>query len=883
MFTEEYRKTEEHKPEDNEMFRASHLMILLTYSILSLILIGEGFLLSWETWAYVLILAGVVLGWGVYIRQALRPSVRLWVYSILMMVTYFYYGTHETSTYDLATVMLPLIMLYTMTGVKGFVLLCQGTFLLTYFYDIFFMLKKGVVFDSLMTTRTLMHVVVIMLAGWIAQIIIDRWGRVLRKSDSEIKALREGTERLNDFLASVSHELRTPVNAIIGITSLCIEKASDPQVKNDMISVRIAGKRMANQIGDILDYSEIDRKQLANNYDDYMIASVLSDVLEELRFFISPSLEVILDVDRNIPRVMSSDAEKIKKIIRHLMFNGICYTEKGGILVRLYGVKEEYGINLCIEVTDTGIGMDKQELEHIYERFYKGNPGHTGRIGGLGLGLSIVHGFVSSLGGFMNIESRPKVGTTVRVSLPQKVINDSPALYVENREKLRIGTFFRSDKFTNPQVREFYNTTVRNIARDMGAAMHWVDSIEKLMILNDSIKLTHLFIGREEYEENAAYMERLATKMVVVVVAHHLYSLPRNSKAYMMKKPFYSFPLVRYMSLMPGSYYETDSRLSFKGARVLVVDDEPMNIIVAEGIFSRYDMDTDCAYSGAEAVEKCGRNKYDLVFMDHMMPGMDGIEAMKRIRSVTGRDRKEMPVVVFTANAVSNAKKTFLAEGFDDFISKPIEKAELERVLRRLLPEKLMVVDGEAGYNWECRDRDILNAGMIRTMDEYTPPGPGFMLPGVYDSISPDPYMHIKSAGVDPDKGMEYCQHDEEFYRSIMMQFARDYEGKRANLENAFSGKDYRDYEIYVHALKSTSKTLGATALSELAFELEKCAGEAENDSVELSVESHEKLILLYEELVKAIEADAQLWTEGEDGDDGNDEDDEIMEFFPGE
>ncbi len=877
--------------EDNEMFQSSHLVVLVSFTILSGILLGESLLLGWEKWPLILVATGVFISWLLHIREAFNPLSRLWIYSLLMMATYFFYGIHDTSTFDLAAVMLAVMMLYTMTGVRALVYLCQGTFVLTYLYDILRMLKNGVAFDPLTTTRTIMHFIVIILAGWIARIIIDKWEKVLKSSGREIEELREGTERLDAFLASLSHELRTPVNAIIGITSLCIDREKDEDIRNDMVSVRIAGKRVANQVGDILDFSEIDRKHLTSNHDEYMLASVLYDFLEEIRFFIPTNLEVVLDVDSSIPRVMKSDAEKIKKIIRHLVFNSLCFTENGGIFVRFYCVREDYGVNLCIEVRDTGIGMEAIEQERVFEGFYKGDPEHSGRIGGLGLGIPIVQGFVKSLGGFMTMESKPGAGTTVKVCLPQGVVDDEKCLYVENIAELSIGLYFRTEKYSDPHVREFYGITVKNVAMDLGAALHWVDGLDKLRILNDTIKLTHVFIGKEEYEEDREFFEKMTEETVVIVVAHHLYPLPEDSGVMMMKKPFYSLPLIHYLEMKPGEKNESMERLSFKGARVLVVDDEPMNIIVALGIFGRYEIETDMAYSGFEAVEKCTINDYDLIFMDHMMPGMDGVEAMNRIRSEMRTRKNDAAIVAFTANAVSTAKKEFLAAGFDDFISKPLERAELERVLRRHLQDKLIVLEGEDPYNWECKDTDIAVSGVIITDSEYRAPGPGYPTSVTRtEKENEETFPNMKRLKVDQEAALAYCGRDEDFYRAVLKSFAADFAQKRVLIETAFENKDFENYEICVHALKSTSKTVGAFGLSELALGLEEAAKKAGAGDVSEAPkkEKHDKMMAMYEELVRAIMADIDMDPEeylGErvvkSDDTRADSDEEVFEFSP--
>ena len=269
----------------NEIFQTAHLMILLSYTLFATVLIGESLLLGWEKWALMLIGLGVVSGWLMHIMHILSEHQRLWLNSAMMMVAFFFYGIHQTSTFDLAVVMAAVIMMYTMTGQKLLITLCQITYYVTMTYELNTMTQAGVEFDALFVTRTLLHLWMIFMICWFSRTIIDKWTRVLNRSHREIEQLTDASDRLNDFLANVSHELRTPVNAVVGLTGICIDKVKDKEILSDLHAVRDAGDRVAEQISDILDYSEIDRGGLALNEEDYMLASVLSDLVTELRQF----------------------------------------------------------------------------------------------------------------------------------------------------------------------------------------------------------------------------------------------------------------------------------------------------------------------------------------------------------------------------------------------------------------------------------------------------------------------------------------------------------------------------------------------------------------------------------------------------------------------
>ena len=831
---------------NDELFISSHLMMLLTYTIFSVILVAEIFVMDWEKWMTFLILGGVLLSWYIYFSNIGSGRMRLWVCSLLMMATFFYYGTHDTSTFDLAVVICVVMFLYTMTGIHSLVTLCQLTYYITMAYEIINLAVGGMKFDSLTLTRTLLHVAVVTMTAWISRTIINKWQEVLGHSKEEITKLNESTGRLNDFIANVSHEIRTPINTILGLCDIEVSRETDRDRKNDLVAIEEAGKRIGEQISNILDFSEIDRNDVAVNYEDYMLSSVFNDLVSEIEPHRKKNIELVIDVEPSIPSVMNTDVDKLKKILWHLIINGIKFTNEGGVYVHVSSVSQVYGINLIIEVKDTGIGMDEHQLEMIYDDFYKADSGRDRTTGGLGLGMMIVHGFVKSLGGFMIIESSIGGGTSVRVSIPNRIIDPNPCMSIKDRESISLGAYLHFEKYPNPHVREFYDSMVRNIVTGLKVSMHRVDNLDSLRALVDNKKLTHLFAGPEEYNSAVEYMESLASDVLVTVVANpEELNRPTASKVRVMPKPFYCFPVVGILNSKPGDDVFEEGAVSFTGARALIVDDEPMNLIVSSGMLRRYGMIVTTCESGQEAIDLCRQNEYDVIFMDHMMPVMDGVEAMRRIRSEQTRSKIITPVIAFTANAVSSAREMFRQAGFDGFVAKPVDMVELERVLKRVLPPALVVANSNQ------------------------PPKED------HSGIAPDDiFDRLKAIGVDTDTGMYYSQNDAEFYKTLLNQYAQESTAKKETMEESLALGNLGDYAIQVHSIKSTSKMIGEMNLSEMAKELEEAAKRGDRAFID---KSHDAMLAVYERLLDAIDPDRAASKVKEDTSDF----DEILEFEP--
>ena len=849
----------------NELFRSSHIMIILTYTIFSVILIIETYVMHWERWAVVLVAAGVVMAWYIHFSQIGNAVLRLWLCSILIMATYFYYGSHITSTFDLATVIAVVMILYTMSGIHSLITLCQCTYYLTMGYQLLNMYRNGTEFDGLVITRTLLHIAVVTAIGWISRTIIDKWNEVLSQSNEEISLLNESVQRINDFIANVSHEIRTPINAILGICHMAIADETDSQKCANLKSIEAAGKKIGEQISDILDYSEIDRNDLANNYEDYILSSVLNDLVNELAPYRKNDIELVIDVDASIPSMMNTDAGKLKKILWHIIVNGLKYTNDGGVYVHLSATPHDYGINLCIEVRDTGIGMDEQQLEKIYDSFYKADSGRDRMTGGLGLGMLIVHGFVRALGGFMTIESAPEKGTTVKISIPNKVVDPGECMTLRDRDNISLGAFLHFEKYPNPNVREFYNAMVKNLVTGLKVTMHRVDNVESLHALIDSKRLTHLFMGPEEYNGSVEYMEELAKNVIVTVIANpEELMTPYHSRVRVMPKPFYCFPVVGILNSKITDEVMENGRVTFPGARVLVVDDEPMNLIVSSGMLGRYGMTVTTCDSGQAAIDICRDKDFDVIFMDHMMPKMDGVEAMKRIRSDMSRGKVNIPIIAFTANAVSSAKEMFRQVGFDGFIGKPVDRVELERVLRRVLPASLVVMEESDHANRKGADHVLpKNANKAESVKE------------------PERTIAEKLAaiGVDTEKGLYYCQNDAQFYNTLILQYAKESGAKKRMIKEALATDDLKNYAIQVHSIKSTSKMIGAAELSESARLLEEAAKNGDAGYVQAN---HDAMMTVYDRILGVISPEAAKEVSDDPGQNMRDtSDDEVIEFDP--
>ena len=883
--------------------RMAQLMLLGTYTLLVIALVVGTIMMSWEKWALPLIVGSVIVCWFIHIRQKIEGQQRMWIYTVLMMEAFFFYGIHLTSTYDMAPLITMIMIIYTIAGESRLITFCEVIYFILLINNLIAMSRSNIVWDSLIISRTALHIVTVLFAGWLARFIVSEWDKAFYDADRQIEELNQSAQRMNAFLSNLSHELRTPINAIVGTTEVMQDNNDHPEIREQLLSVRYAANRLTSQVNDIMDYSELETGSLIVNNEPYLFASMVNDVIEEMRPYISPKVELIVNVDAFMPSGMISDVRKIRRILYHLIGNALNFTKEGGVYVKFSPVSQDYGVNLCIEIIDTGIGMKKDDIERVSNRYYQTEVGKTIVSGGLGLGIPIANGFIRALGGFMLIDSKENEGTSIRISIPQKVYDSRPCLSVNNKQHYMLGGYLDITKFSNPQVREFYNACILNIVQGLGTIMHRVDNEDDLKKLISKVSLTHLIVGIDEYLGSKAYLESIAESVCVLVVAPDSYVLPSDSKAYLIAKPFTGLVIANILNMNLKQSSPKSFSLRYPGIRALVVDDEPMNLAVASNILGRYGMKVSTAGSGQEAVDLCAEHEYDIIFMDHMMPEMDGVEAMQRIRVQLQAEKRDIPIIALTANALSGAKEMFMSEGFEGFVSKPIETSLLERVLRRVLPEPQILDDTADVMSSGVNSNNVPRANSVFSHEEKATGssvlhkqnagaaaaspssnqsrgmGSVYMSPD-YESDNGNGFQVLAKAGINTSNGLYYCQQDENLYQMLLQRFANDYPEKRKNMDECCKDEDLKGYTIIVHALKSTAKMIGADSLSTEAYEMEKAA--KKNDA-EYVLTRHEGLMEQY----KAVSGSINMIF-GEKAPTGNDAEEneaeaEGLNFEPGD
>lgn len=652
---------------------------------------------------------------------------------------------------------------------------------------------------------------------------------VYRKNQvSLLEYAQQASSTKSDFLANMSHEIRTPLNAVVGMCELILrENDISDTVRDYSFNIQNSGRSLLSIINDILDFSKIESGKMELVSEEFNIASTINDVINmALTRKGDKPIEIIVKCDPDIPMGLIGDELRIRQVIINLVTNAIKFTNRGCVVIRVSQTKHDYGINLSVSVSDTGIGISPENLEKLFNSFQQVNTKKNRSVEGTGLGLTISKKLITSMGGFVNVSSVYGSGSEFRFVIPLKVSDEKPFISLKEPEKIHAAFFIDMTKFGMPQVAKEYSALISELQTGLGTDFELFDSFAALSRAASEKKYTHLFTGREEYISNREFFESFHEGTEVIIVQDRINAIELPPKMKCIYKPFYALTAASVFNnekLLVNINERRNSSIRFVApkARVLVVDDNVINLKVAVGLMRPYHMQVLTVDSGRAAISLLRSKDIDIVFMDHMMPEMDGIEATRAIRSMEGSYYKNLPIIALTANAVNGVRDMYIEAGLNDFIAKPIELSALDRVLKTWLPRELIKAPSRG---------------------ERTP---------AKNIKKPEPVKEKASAETEllsTETGVFYTGGDLDAYNEILEVYVRKAPEKLEQIRKLFEEKSWKNYVIEVHALKSSSLTVGSKPLSELAKELE-LAGKAGNYS--LIEEKNDAMLEMYKQVAE--------------------------------
>ncbi|MCR5337767.1 MAG: response regulator [Lachnospiraceae bacterium] len=688
------------------------------------------------------------------------------------------------------------------------------------------------------------------------------------KLKAAIEEAKNANEAKSEFLAQMSHEIRTPINAVLGMNEMILRESKDESILEYADSIDSAGNTLLSLINSILDFSKIEDGKMDIIPVKYDTAAFLNNLYQSVvQRAEAKGLIFIMDADETLPCTLFGDDVRVSQVIMNLLTNAVKYTEKGRVRLSV-NVKDRdqksVRIRVCVE--DTGIGIKEEDKSRLFESFKRLDEIRNHSIEGTGLGISIVTNLLTMMGSMLEVESTYGKGSKFSFTIRQEIADPAP-------------------------------------------------------------------IGN--------YEQRLKEG---------------------------------------GRRRKQDDVISSPDAKILVVDDNEMNLKVVRNLLKLNGIVPDLVNSGTETIERMKQKTYDIVFLDHMMPGMDGIETLHKLKEMNLVPSQTV-IIALTANAVVGARENYLKEGFTDYLSKPIELGQLVEKLKAYLPKGLYQVQTAQGHpeliqtqklqmapqetKYERLDAGMLDkeqahyvqfgaaspegilinttepafsfSGGIRTDEilsdaathgdvrkenahsdfagnaqeqnetvqtergttilsainsdekpnEAVPSGEkeinairsekqaNDVIPSVEkatgnaemeimefapvedntdlfasDSASDYDIEKLYREGVDTAQALRYCANDESMYFEILSDFEKECADKMDEICSLYEKKDWKEYCVKVHALKSNAKMMGLTDLFDQALALEEASRVEKTDFI---MENHDALIACAKSKVEMI------------------------------
>lgn len=501
---------------------------------------------------------------------------------------------------------------------------------------------------------------------------------------------RHAAEAKSAFLANMSHEIRTPMNAVVGLSEILLREELKDYQKEYVRNILNSGKALLTIINDILDISKIESGKFTIVEEEYETAQLLEDItaITVVRIGGKP-VYFLVEADSALPVRMVGDITRVKQILINIIGNAVKFTEKGSITLRLKAAPEREKIRLTMMIEDTGIGIKKQDLGRLFVSFNQVDTHYSHGKEGTGLGLAISKMLSEMMGGGITVESEFGKGSCFTVSVLQGMAGSgsfgaSEARPEGNRRILVLEEAEIMQSYFRSCIKKF------NIPGDICGTR---EDFERRL---QERQYTHVLADRETVKRlTEAGLPGTEKPVVLLKQRESFIQAEEADGTAVIYAPLFSIQLMDCLSHMGLRRLEGAENREEKAAcgnlhtlnhvSILIVDDNELNREIAAGLMEPYGMEIDLASSGREAIDAVMAKEYDLVFLDHMMPEMDGVETLRRIRAIPGAGAGELPVAALTANATSSARQMFKKEGFDDFLAKPIEIHKLEEILERWL------------------------------------------------------------------------------------------------------------------------------------------------------------------------------------------------------
>ena len=526
----------------------------------------------------------------------------------------------------------------------------------------------------------------------------------------------EATAAKSTFLANMSHEIRTPMNTIIGLSELMNRTTLDEKQQDYLKKLDVASHSLLGIINDILDLSKIEAHKLSieqTSLDLFEVVDRVTDILATKAT--DKKLDLIIFCEPDVPRHLKGDPLRIEQILINLTNNAIKFTESGEVIVKIQ-VDEQSGekAQVSFSVSDTGIGMNSEQMKKLFQSFTQADESTTRKYGGTGLGLSICKNLIQLMGGNISVKSKENEGSTFSFTLDFPVDNEPTALNQINYDKLKSNKILIVDD--NEPTATYITDFLKSVEVDAEFVLSAKEALKIIPRASASGEPFDIILidwqmpdlSGLETVEILRNDERYKDIIFIMMTAYCDDKIVEKAKAIginsFLTKPIKQSTLIDTLikeafgpksNKVKGLATDTDSHVisEIVGRKVLLVEDHEVNRDIAYQLLSDFGLDIEVAENGIDALYKIERIKFDCIITDMQMPEMGGEELTQILRS--DNQHNSLPIIAMTADAMADHREKYIALGMNDFVAKPIDMKNLRKVLIKWLSDKSASQDTE--------------------------------------------------------------------------------------------------------------------------------------------------------------------------------------------